>query len=93
MENTDNKSVVCYLVVVDPTASLGAVSAELPSVGLKIKSRFDAIRTLVVAGDAKAAVVAAARRGVMSLELKAQSKHSTELAHAGKGGSGGGRDR
>lgn len=68
MQNTDNKSKGRYLVVVDPTASLEAVSAELSSVGLKIESRFDAIRTLVVAGDAKAAAVAAARRGVMSLE-------------------------
>lgn len=57
-----------YLVVVDPTANMEAVTAELEANGLKIDSRLDVIRTLVVAGDAATATAATKVKGVRSVE-------------------------
>lgn len=57
-----------YLVVIDPAASMDAVSADLQACGLRIDSRLDVIRTLVVAGDAAAASAAANMQGVKSIE-------------------------
>lgn len=64
-----------YLVVIDPAASMDAVSADLQARGLRIDSRLDVIRTLVVAGDPAAASAAANMRGVESIEREG-SVHS-----------------
>lgn len=67
---TDDKNATKgrYLVVVDPAVHIETVSAELLTIGLKIESRLEAIRTLVVAGDVDTAAAAANIRGVQSIE-------------------------